>query len=572
MFVTKSTTIGSAVKILLTNSKATIIGEVPSVIIDEETKFNSPKAAEIIRLQGFNIEKDKQLNAALLTADYEKASLNNRRNSSRSPSLKKAIKAKKDNYVHLFNKNNNEFPIGLLSKVTGILESQGIDYQIEDQRVKPTGKLNWNLKEEWLKKARQYQMDGAKLTDEHPRLLFDWATNSGKTLLMSLIACRRSVKTLLLTHSGVLARQCRDAFKSYFDVKATILDGPAVRDGYELTPLTIAVINTARNKITELKAYGFDTVMVDEAHKSAALSYAKVINLLSPYYMYGFTGTAFRHGADNIVLEAQYGAYRPKISNKEMIDAGHSCAVKVKFVEVNVNVKKDDPYSLVYKNGVVANDSFNTAVALETIRQANEGKCIVIQVAQKLQGKILHFTLQESGIKSILVDGDNSAKENYRRLNQFKKGNYQVAIGTVINEGFDHDGLDVVINAAGYKAKGLIKQKLGRVLRVRPDKEYGTFVDFYVWGHFILEKHSRMRAETLESEGFDVPILKKIREEEASRAAEKALEQKEVDDKFKKLIEEHQKNNDGTTIRQRFSKSFFVSVDESTEVDFKDKE
>ncbi len=561
---TNGVTLGGDVKIYLSNCEARIEGDVPAATIDAETKFHCPAAAKVLREQSFDAKKDKDLTTALLAADFETYDSTPSEARARSrPSWAataqsgaayrrgrggkhkyQADRAKKDNYVHLFDVHSKTFPLGLLDRVTALFHKEGISYTIIDERVQPDPEFGWKLLPEWQNKARPYQENGANMTLDEPKILFDWATNSGKTLLMALILERLGVKTLLLTHSGILARQVRQAFSQYLGINALVLDGANANKKYKLNPITIAVINTARNKIAELKEFGFDCIMVDEAHRSAALSYAKTVRHLKPYYMFGFSGTAFRHGTDGIVLEAQYGTVRPKQSNRDMIEAGHSCKVEVQVVEVEIEANKEDPWSQVYHNTIVVNETYNAAIIRSIMEHVAEGRNIAVQVAQKKQGELLWYVCSElDGARPVLVDGNSSASENWRKLEAFKSGHYNVAIGTVLNEGFDHDGLDVVINAAGYKAVGLLKQKLGRVLRVREGKDYGVFVDFFVWGHPVLEKHSRQRCEALEAEGFEVPILNRLRTKEAEERRIRDEEAQILNEKYERIkqeyIEEH---------------------------------
>jgi superfamily II DNA or RNA helicase len=545
MINVESTTIGKDVEIVLEQDAAYVHGACPVKAIEEETKFFDAVAAQILRDRKFNAKHDASMTEALVKADFEtlpaqyeggKSSMTKEQRQS----LKRAKRAKKDNYVKLFDKHSKSFPIGLIDRVTEILDREGYGYTIVDNRVKPEPEFKWTVLDNWEEKARDYQAEGAELTDTEPRVLFDWATNAGKTLLMALITQRRGVSTLVLTHSGVLARQVKRAFEEYLGYTPTVLDGTTIKKKYELRPVTIAVVNTARNKIDELIEHGFDMIMVDEAHRSAALSYAKVVSRLSPYYLYGFSGTAYRHDQSGIVLEAQYSRVKPKVTNQEMIDLGHSCPVEVDFREVEVDVSKEDPYQLVYKNGIATNPDVNAAVVMSVLEDVEDDKVVIVSVAHKAQGAIIHSMLTDFGVSCCLVDGNYSAAENDRKLQLFKQGHFRVAVGTILNEGFDFDGLDVVVNAAGMKAKGVVSQKLGRVLRYRPGK-VGIYRDFWIHGHHVLERHSRQRAEALELHGFKIPILDRVRAEEKKRQEKRLAEKAKVDDKLKALMEETKK-------------------------------
>lgn len=567
MFQEKSSTIGKPVIIELGNGNAHIVGKVPGENIKSKCKFNDARAAKILREQNFCPEKAKQQITALIGADFEDGVKDNstygvsKYSNDQKKALNESKKARKNNNVYLYDLHKQEFPVGLVSHVGDILHEQGINFTIKDTRVKPEREYEWPLLDGWEDKARDYQADGSSMTDKHPRMLFDWATNAGKTLLMSLIVSRRGVKTLILTHSGVLARQVQKAFVDYLDYRPAVLDSAtSSKKRWKLKPITIAVVNSARNKAHELKEYGFDMIMVDEAHRSAAVSYAKVCSLLDTYYMYGFSGTAYRNDDSGIVLEAQYGRVRPKITNTEMINKGFSCPVHVDIREVTIEANKEDTYQLIYKNAITTNPIFNSEVAHSVLEDVALGRQVIIQVAHKIQGKILWDILNSCDVKVCVVDGDSSAKSNYMKLEMFKNGDYDVAVGTILNEGFDFDGLDVVVNAAGMKAKGVVAQKIGRVLRHREGK-VGIFRDFFVHGHHILWKHSKERCEALEAHGFDVPILERIRREEKEREEQRLRDKAKTDAKFKELMEEQEKRiEDDPTLKKEYNKKRFSGV------------
>jgi superfamily II DNA or RNA helicase len=567
----KSITIGDSVKIIVGKYYAKIIGDVPTEIIDEGCRFYDAKAAKIIRDKNFSPEADKQITEALLDADFGGKNINSGDPLDRQTPmsfkkrriLKEATQAKIDNYVHLFNKDTKEFPIGLVKKVKELLYKEGITVEVVDERKVPAKEFDFEMVcRADGRTPRPHQQEGSVLTDKYESLLYDWATNSGKTCLMALLIARKGLKTLIVTHSGHLAYQLQEEISSWVDIKPTVCAAGKIK----LSPVTIAIVNTARNNLAEILAYGFEMVLIDEAHRAAAASYVKVLRHLSPYYNYGFTGTAFRNKSDGIVLEALYGSERPRITNLEMIEKGYSCNVDIEFdiVDQSSECDKLDPYHMVYKDGLVRSEIFNAAVIDKIVEHADAGHNIVVQVAQKAHGNLIHEILHEYEITSVVVDGDSNGIVNFKKLNDFKAGVYQVAIGTVINEGFDHDKLDVVVNAAGYCAKGLSLQKLGRVLRIGQGKDRGYYVDFYSIGHPILCKHSRMRAETMEKQGFKVAILDVIREQERIENEKLAKEQEKSDKTFYELKQQIEKTGVVTTSKFGSAKKGFVKLKDTT--------
>ena len=108
---------------------------------------------------------------------------------------------------------------------------------------------------------------------------------------------------------------------------------------------------------------------------------------------------------------------------------------------------------------------------------------------------------------SAILIGESKKKIRQDVLYNFRSGKQKILISTLLNEGFDFRGLDVVILAAGKKSNKLIAQRVGRALRTEAGKKEAIIVDFYDDDNGYLVKHSKQRIEVYKELGFPIEFI-----------------------------------------------------------------
>jgi len=152
---------------------------------------------------------------------------------------------------------------------------------------------------------------------------------------------------------------------------------------------------------------------------------------------------------------------------------------------------------------------------VDSVLEENEdgsGK-ILIAIDRVEHGKELYKLLRmQTHSVSLLVGSDNVDKRE-RVLKDFKKGNIQILVSTLLSEGFDFKGLRVVFNAAGGKSEKQTIQRLGRALRSEDGKYVGVCID--VLDRIVVEesnkslhRHALTRKKTYKDMGFNVKVIK----------------------------------------------------------------
>ena len=86
-------------------------------------------------------------------------------------------------------------------------------------------------------------------------------------------------------------------------------------------------------------------------------------------------------------------------------------------------------------------------------------------------------------------------------MQKFEDGHLRCLIATsILNEGIDVKGIDVLILAGGGKAKISLLQRAGRGLRTGENKDKLLIIDFANFTHKYLLKHSMLRLKIYRSE------------------------------------------------------------------------
>ena len=136
---------------------------------------------------------------------------------------------------------------------------------------------------------RPYQEAAVIAADKRSFGVLEAGTGSGKTVMALAIVAARKQPTLIVVHTKELLYQWRERIEAFLEVSAGL-----VGDGhFDLQPITVAIVNTARKRIEEL-APCFGHLVVDECHRVPAALFTDVVSGFGGHYLLGLSATAFR--------------------------------------------------------------------------------------------------------------------------------------------------------------------------------------------------------------------------------------------------------------------------------------
>ena len=264
----------------------------------------------------------------------------------------------------------------------------------------------------------------------------------------------------------------------------------------------ILVINTARTKlpkIIEMHPEAF--VIADEVHRFGSQENSKAFRSKFKYSL-GLTATAERE-FDEGLSEILIPAFGRIIYEYSLIDASKDEIISP-FELINVEVplldNEQDDYDKLSKSIARALGQRNTEKAmLLSMRRANVAKNSSMRVPSALQivrlekdQKILIFhesiekaediytQLQSEGFSVGIYHSQIHGPLRRETLYRYKRGMIRILISCrALDEGVDIPDANVAIIAAYTSSLRQRVQRLGRVLRKHPTKDYATIYTLY---------------------------------------------------------------------------------------------
>ncbi|WP_215659877.1 helicase-related protein [Secundilactobacillus kimchicus] len=268
-------------------------------------------------------------------------------------------------------------------------------------------------------------------------------------------------------------------------------------------------------------------IITDESHHSVADTYQLVYHHLpNARQRIGLTGTVPSPTEDPIKYTKFIGNFskaRYRVTNDEMIDKGISAKPIISMVPITQPTNLDElvdqelpqqvpknqeallKYQAAYRIGIVENDYRNQVIGnLVGKLQEASPEPVLIVVNSIEHGEIIQEHLPE-GLTSEFLQGSKTAEERTATINRVKSGQTQVLIGTqMIDEGIDLPNLKFLIYASGGKSNRQLLQRVGRMLRISPDKHTVRIFDMQDCTNDLLFKQAKHRLSTYKREKFEV--------------------------------------------------------------------
>ena len=373
----------------------------------------------------------------------------------------------------------------------------------------------------------------------HKRALLVIATGGGKTVTSSSIiksAVAKGKRCIFLAHRKELIDQCSKTL-SFLGV-----DHGVIKRGHSKLDLDKPVQVASIQTLIKWDHWPADLVVIDEAHRSMASTYQKLVKRYEAdrAAILGLTATPYR--LDGTPLGEMYDALVETISSQELIDLGYLINPTV-FGSMNVDLSKVDVGSRGdYNRGQLGQAMASTilhgelltnwarlcggALGSETVwYKDSEGfdrvsetdcnACTVIFAPNVKKSIEIVEQFQEAGVRARHVDGKTRSRERREILEGLASGEIDVVSNVdILCEGWDLPRLECVIGARPTRSKNLYKQMGGRLMRPDDEKRIAFLLDHANWTRthgFLYEptKHSLEKPESRPRRGSEGAPLKK---------------------------------------------------------------
>lgn len=252
----------------------------------------------------------------------------------------------------------------------------------------------------------------------------------------------------------------------------------------------------------------FDLIIVDEAHRTLAPTYQKILNYFWSADVLGVTATPDR--ADKRNLGQFFGNIAYEVGLKQMIEQGFLAPIRVKTFPIDLDMSK-------VRTKMGEFDANDVGRELEPLLEP-----IADAFVREIQGRnrslvflplcdiSRQFTeiLKGRGISAEHIDGES--KNRSEILTRYREGEISVLCNAMLlTEGYDEPIIDTIMCLRPTKSRGLYSQIIGRGTRVHPEKKYLLVLDpLWMSETHTLVKPAHLIAETAEDAAEATEVLR----------------------------------------------------------------
>ncbi len=379
-----------------------------------------------------------------------------------------------------------DFPTGLLYIVKKWLTDSKLKYILKDTRVRPTAsKKLFNLS---LQVAPYPSQKSAALAcSERYRGIVAAPTGTGKSVMIILAIDKLQLPTLVVVPSLNLKSQLTESLAKAFGDKA-------VGDLKAKRPIIVENVDALPMERLE----GYDVVIIDEFHRSAAKTYRDLNKKAWPgvYYRLGFTATPFRsNDNERLLLESILSKVVYRLDYKTAVSKGYIVPMEAYYVEVPKTSTEGYSWQEVYKDLVVNNERRNNIIGNLLTNLKDLEKSTLCLVKEIKHGELLS---EYTGVP--FANGQDGNSEEL--IKKFSCGKLKALIGTtgVLGEGIDTRAAEYIVIAGLGKSKPAFMQQVGRGFRNFPGKESCKVVIFKDKSHKWTISHFNAQIKTLKEE------------------------------------------------------------------------
>ena len=413
----------------------------------------------------------------------------------------------------------NRIPKGLWGEVKKLSEKFNFPLSIEGNDYIIDPEYSEDDFESWIVdhfehcsiSPRYYQTEGAKRLLKFMNCTEEISTSGGKTLIAYMffryLLDRKKIKKMLYIVPNVgLVEQSEDKFYEYdekagFDPppwKSACIFGGSKRRNEEQAQIIFGTFQSLSNKDKDYFLQ-FDAVCVDETHHAKANSIKGIlVNCFNAKYKFGLTGSLPKEGScDSFTIQAYLGPNVYTIHSHSLIEEGNATPVHVVGIELdyltdkvkkdlydlrNVSADEKDGMKLLNLEKQIAREERKRLTFIcQTIAKAKKNSLVLFSDIKNDYGRNVYNWLRENTDKNIhYIDGATEAdkREFFKKKMETDESVILVASIGTFSEGIDILNLHNIYIVESSKSEIIVRQILGRGMRLMSGKEKITVFDF----------------------------------------------------------------------------------------------
>jgi len=356
------------------------------------------------------------------------------------------------------------FPRGFANRAIELCQELGVEPEILDERRRLA-----DHQFSFQAKLRPYQDEAVQMICSRSFGVLEAGTGSGKTVMALAAIARRRQPTIVIVHTKELLYQWRDRIEEFMGIEAGLIGDSK----FEIQPLTVAIVNSARKRTEEL-APRFGHLIVDECHRVPATLFTDVVSHFDSYFLLGLSATAFRsdegmtkliyyfmgdrsHSVDPMQLKVSGAVLKPKIRRRT---TDFTYGYRGDYQALITALTKHEG-----RNRQIAGDILNY------VRTDPDSTALVVS-DRVSHCNVFVELLQKHQVAVVLLTGQVAPEQRSQIVADVQNGKVQVLVATLqlISEGFDCSGLASLFLTTPITFEGRLVQVIGRILRPAANK------------------------------------------------------------------------------------------------------
>ena len=263
--------------------------------------------------------------------------------------------------------------------------------------------------------------------------------------------------------------------------------------------------------------YFANNLCVSNCHHGKTTSIKNIlVKCYNAKYKFGLTGTLPpEESCDSFTIQSYIGPNVYTIYSSDLIDAGDATPINVIGIELNYlkldikkklfdlrNVKgdeKDGVKLLNLEKDIVRESTCRLNYIVNMISKTTKNSLVLFSDIKNDYGRKIFNWLKENSNKNVYyIDGGtkNENRDYYKKQMEIEENTIIVASIGTFGEGIDILNLHNIFIVESYKSNFIVRQVLGRGMRLQDGKEKVIVIDFidnYEYGKGYQKKNYLMR-------------------------------------------------------------------------------
>ncbi|MFW6031345.1 MAG: DEAD/DEAH box helicase [Myxococcota bacterium] len=299
-------------------------------------------------------------------------------------------------------------------------------------------------------------------------------TGAGKTIVFADLIARRGGRALVLAHRDELISQAVD--KLALIIPRDRIGVVKAEHDDHAKPVVVASVQTlAREHRLARLPRDWTTVVVDEAHHTAAESYLRILDYtVGPdTLLLGVSATLER--GDGAGLDHIYDDITYELGILDLIASKHLVDIRALVIDAQIDMSEVKKRQGDYVDRDLEKALIRADAPAHAVRAYDEhatGRRGILFAPTVDAADAFHAAFTGAGYRSAMVWGAQPLEERREVLQDLRKGRLDIVCNCmVLTEGFDEPQVDAIIVARPTCSRPLYVQMIGRGTRTHPGKK-----------------------------------------------------------------------------------------------------